>query len=83
MKNQTKQTLRERARTAIFRNRHDHGLVLALERIGGYTALSYALGNQITYQGITHWRRVPEDWIVPVERATGVPRERLRPDLYR
>lgn len=63
--------------------RHDIGLVRAIEYAGGYTELARLLKHQISWQGISHWRRVPDYWIIPLEEATGIPRERLRPDLYR
>jgi hypothetical protein len=32
---------------------------------------------------VLKWWRVPSDRIVQVEYVTGIPREKLRPDLYR
>lgn len=29
------------------------------------------------------WKKVPAEQVVEVERITGLPREELRPDLYR
>lgn len=68
---------------ASLYDRHDTGLVRAIEYAGGYTELARLLKGQISWQGISHWRRVPDYWIVPLEEATGIPRETLRPDLYR
>lgn len=59
----------------------DEGLKLAIEAAGGLRALARLLG--ITYQAIQQWERVPAERVVEIERLTGVPRERLRPDLYR
>ena len=39
-----------------------------------------ALG--ITHGAVSQWRRVPAERVIDVERLTGVPRYRLRPDLY-
>ena len=41
-------------------------------------------GNVITLtpQAINGWKRVPPDWVIPMEKATGISRRRLRPDLY-
>jgi hypothetical protein len=36
----------------------------------------------ITHAAILQWKRVPSDHLVAVERATGIPRQRLRPDLF-
>jgi DNA-binding transcriptional regulator YdaS (Cro superfamily) len=61
----------------------------ALERakdaVGGAAVLARRLtviGRPITTQGVSAWRRVPAERVVDVERATGVSRQELRPDLY-
>ncbi len=36
----------------------------------------------ITRGAVTRWEVVPAARVLDVERATGIPRERLRPDLY-
>ena len=56
------------------------GLKEALKRAGGQQALGRLLN--ISVQAVHQWRRVPAERIIAVERATGVPRARLRPDLY-
>jgi hypothetical protein len=33
-------------------------------------------------QSIGKWKRVPAGRVIALERLTGVPREKLRPDLY-
>lgn len=57
----------------------------ALERAkavaGGNTGLSRKLAG-ITPQAISQWKRVPAERVLEVERATGVSRHELRPDLY-
>jgi TorA maturation chaperone TorD len=58
----------------------DEGLELAIDAAGGMRALSRALG--ISQPAISAWKRVPSERVVSVEAATGVPRARLRPDLY-
>lgn len=40
-----------------------------------------ALG--ITHGAVSQWRRVPAERVVDVEALTGIPREQLRPDLYK
>jgi len=51
-----------------------------IERYGGLTPLAKALG--VPRQNIFQWRRIPAEWVVSVERVTGIPRSELRPDLY-
>lgn len=47
---------------------------------GGAAGLSRLIG--VTSQAISQWRRVPAERVIQVERATGVHRSELRPDLY-
>ena len=53
----------------------------AVKAAGGYTALGRKLG--ITGEAIMQWREVPSRRVLIVERMTSVPKELLRPDLYR
>lgn len=53
----------------------------AAANVGGVTKLSEALG--LSRAAVSLWRRIPAERVVEVERLTGVPREELRPDLYR
>jgi hypothetical protein len=55
----------------------DAGLVLAIAAAGGPRPLAFELGISC------EWRRVPAHRILQVEAVTGIPREKLRPDLYR
>jgi DNA-binding transcriptional regulator YdaS (Cro superfamily) len=54
---------------------------LAAEKAGGIVKLSLALG--LSRGAASQWKKVPAERVVDVERLTGVPREILRPDLYR
>ena len=68
------------------RTRDDAGLTEAIRACGTVRELAIRLsanGRKITEQGVSKWTCVPLGRVVEVERATGVPRERLRPDLYR
>ncbi len=58
-------------------------LVQAIEAAGGRAQLAKACG--VRYQAIQKWEqlgRVPAERVLEVERITGVPREKLRPDIY-
>jgi DNA-binding transcriptional regulator YdaS (Cro superfamily) len=61
-------------------NRMDLPLREAIATAGGMRALARQIG--ISSQAITQWDRVPGERVVAVENATGIPRARLRPDLY-
>jgi DNA-binding transcriptional regulator YdaS (Cro superfamily) len=55
-------------------------LVAAVALAGGYASLAAKLGlNKAT---VHQWNRVPAERVLAVEAATGVPRQRLRPDIY-
>lgn len=54
----------------------------AKEVANGPTGLAQALGGGITPQAISQWEQVPHKRVLDVERATGVSRHDLRPDLY-
>lgn len=58
----------------------DTGLHEAIDAIGGVAALARALG--IAQPSVSAWTRVPAERVLAVETATGVARDRLRPDLY-
>ncbi len=58
----------------------DEGLRLAIEAAGTRYALAKKL--RMSPAAVLVWTRVPADRVVQVERVTGVPRERLRPELY-
>ena len=42
-----------------------------------------AAGLNLTRAAVGKWDRIPAERVVEVERITGIPREELRPDLYR
>ena len=54
----------------------------AKKAVRGNTGLSRALNGGITPQAISQWKQVPAERVIEVERATGVSRHRLRPDIY-
>ena len=55
-------------------------LELAIKAIGGRGPLARAVG--LSRAAIYKWTRIPAERVVSVETATGIPREKLRPDLY-
>jgi DNA-binding transcriptional regulator YdaS (Cro superfamily) len=57
------------------------GMDLIRARRGLLAQVAHGLG--MTRAAIVKWRQVPAERVVEVERITGIPREQLRPDLYR
>lgn len=54
-----------------------------VQAAGGLQPLAATLG--VRYQAIQAWLkrgRVPAERVIAIERATGVPRSTLRPDIY-
>ena len=61
----------------------------AKKAANGSTGLSRALNGlatdrkrELSPQAVSQWKQVPAERVLDVERATGVSRNRLRPDLY-
>jgi hypothetical protein len=48
--------------------------------VGGLSELSRRLG--LTRQAVSHWNKVPFKYLRTISEMTGIPREKLRPDLY-
>lgn len=58
------------------------GFLAVLESVNGSRAeLAKKMG--LSRQAIHEWTDIPAEAVVAVEKATGIPREKLRPDLYR
>lgn len=59
-------------------------LAEALAIMGGYRAVATAIGN-LSKTAIQRWSvsGVPAERCADLERLTGIPRWRLRPDLYK
>lgn len=51
-------------------------------KVGGASGLARALSDDISPQAVSQWKRVPAERVADVERATGVARHRLRPDIF-
>lgn len=61
----------------------ENSLELAVRAVGSQTKLAEAIGR--TQQAVSKWAkdgRIPAEYVVAVEKATGIPRQKLRPDLY-
>lgn len=52
----------------------------AIENAGGGASLARKLGLQ--RQAVYQWTEIPSRHVLKVEQLTGIPRHRLRPDLY-
>jgi DNA-binding transcriptional regulator YdaS (Cro superfamily) len=52
----------------------------AIKRAGSVKALAEAAG--VRPQAISQWQRIPTDRVVRISEALGIPRHKLRPDLY-
>jgi DNA-binding transcriptional regulator YdaS (Cro superfamily) len=54
----------------------------AIRDRGGYAKVGQLLGvsRQTVYRWV--WNRVPAERVAEVEYVTGIPRERLRPDIF-
>lgn len=52
----------------------------AIATVGSAVNLGKLLG--ISSQAIGQWKKIPAERVVAVERATGISRFELRPDLY-
>ena len=58
----------------------DPGLTEAFRSTGGVSELARRLG--ISQPSVSAWSRIPAERVAAVEAATGIPRHKLRPDLY-
>lgn len=56
----------------------------AVQLAGGQLALAKKIGT--TQSRVWNWlnrdSRIPAEFVIPIERATGVSRHELRPDIY-
>jgi len=55
-------------------------LDLAVKNVGGQAKFARLIG--VTAQAVSQWDEVPPLRVLAVERVSGVPRHKLRPDLY-
>jgi DNA-binding transcriptional regulator YdaS (Cro superfamily) len=59
----------------------DQGLRLAIEKAGSQYRLARIIG--ITLPALTRWERIPLKRLLQVEKLLEIPREKLRPDMFR
>jgi DNA-binding transcriptional regulator YdaS (Cro superfamily) len=50
--------------------------------LGGNVGIAMKLGD-ITPQAVSQWKRIPPVRVPDIEAITGIPREQLRPDVFR
>lgn len=53
----------------------------AIKAAGGVNALAKSIN--ITSQAVSQWREIPVKRCLDIEKATGIPREELRPDFFK
>ena len=63
-----------------YREQAIEALRLARDAAGGWTNIARPLG--ISPQAVAQWEIVPADRVLAVEKATGVSRHKLRPDVF-
>ncbi|MBX2989481.1 MAG: hypothetical protein KF802_16450 [Bdellovibrionaceae bacterium] len=51
-----------------------------VEAAGGFKP--FCKGVNRTRQAVYGWKKIPADLVVKAEKITGIPREKIRPDLY-
>ncbi len=57
------------------------GMGLIRAKRGLPAKVAHDLG--LTRAAVLKWKKVPGERVVEVERITGIPREQLRPDIFR
>ncbi|GBQ72910.1 hypothetical protein CFR75_15785 [Komagataeibacter xylinus] len=53
-----------------------------IKRVGGAKKVAAAAGLR-SHATVLGWKRIPDKHLLTLERETGIPREQLRPDLFR
>jgi DNA-binding transcriptional regulator YdaS (Cro superfamily) len=56
------------------------GMDLIRAQRGLLAKIAHELG--VTRAAVAKWERVPAERVVHIEKITGIPREKLRPDLF-
>lgn len=58
----------------------DAGLIKALSTVGSISELARRIG--LSRQAVSNWEKIPAEMVPKVEKAIGVDRAELRPDLW-
>ena len=58
----------------------DKALQEAIDKAGGAARVAAVIG--ISRPAVSQWKRCPAERVIELSRLSGVPRSRLRPDLY-
>jgi DNA-binding transcriptional regulator YdaS (Cro superfamily) len=58
----------------------DDGMALIRAQRGMLAKIAHDIGQ--TRAAVAKWKKVPAERVVEVERITGIPRQKLRPDLF-
>ncbi len=64
-----------------MRNGKDAGVKIAVQKAGSVQALARRL--RISRQAVDKWTQIPVNRIAAISRLFGIPREVLRPDIFR
>lgn len=70
------------------KNQHIHGAKTAIFAAGEDTKaakkLSALTGKSVTQQRVAGWKKngVPDTWVIPLEKISGISRHLIRPDIY-
>lgn len=51
-----------------------------IKKAGGPVRVSKLLG--ISHQAVGQWKSVPPKWVIKIEELSGIPRTKIRPDIY-
>ena len=54
---------------------------MAIEKVGGFRAMGRLLG--LSHEAPRKWKKIPDKYLLKIEKLTGIDREQLRPDLFR
>jgi DNA-binding transcriptional regulator YdaS (Cro superfamily) len=60
----------------------DEALARAIDAVGGAAAVGRLYDPPISGQAVSQWRRCPPERVQALARASGIPAEQLRPDVF-
>ena len=65
----------------MVKQSRDAGLQAAIKAAGGIRPLARMVG--IKHPAVFHWTSIPIRHLLKIEKATGISREQLRPDIFK